>query len=335
MKTIVSLVAVVLVGLSSAARAQNEQRLRDAFLSEAPQRWRELPDDLGCHRIESQKVERRNESGSKETVQRYRYTNLKSNGRELGSVEADQGQGLYTKTVCINDRYAFLVTQSQAGKSWLLDRIDLHPTQGPEAEIGGYKLRGPKRNIYWWLTINNNLELTDLVANPTFKITSASEQPISGQASEVRIEFTATNLVKKVIEEKYTGWMQFDRSRHWALTGYEMTITSTRDAGGHAVYKCTHKFIDHPKGLPISLKMVQEHKGYLTADKLFVSTTTEMDTRYSADCPKESEFELPAFGIAEPVGVAPKRNTLIWWFIGVGVIVALLGVYLLKRTGRI
>ncbi len=336
MKTVVFMFAVVLVGSGDSARAQNEQGLRDAFLSEAPQCWRNLPEIVNCYRTETQKVERRKETGSAELIQRYKYSNLRSNsGSQLGSVEEDGGHGAFTKSICINDRYAFLVTRNQSDKPWLLGRIDLHPSQGPDSEIGGYKLRGSKGIFYGWLTINNNMQLIDMVTNPTFKIISASEQTNSGQAGEVRIEFTVTNLVKKVIEEKYSGWMQFNRSRYWALTSYEITGASSRNPGGHGITKCSHKYIDHPNGLPISSKMVEVHKGYVSAEKLFVTVTTEMDTKFSEDCPKEAEFELSAYGIAEPIGVAPKRNTLIWWFIGGGIFVALLGYFVIKRVRKV
>ncbi len=334
MRISVLLLAFVLFGSVPSARAQNEQSLRDAFLAEAVETWRKLPTDFPCFRIETKKTVRRTESGSKDSVHTYRYVNQKStSGSELGSVEEEYGQALATKTVCINDRYAFLATKRQAGNSWLLDRIDLHPSQGPDVEVGGYKIRGSKNTFYGWLTINPNLQLIDLVTNPTFKIITASERP----NREVRIEFTATNLVKKVIEEKYTGWLQFDRSRYWALTSYEISVTDSRDRdpGVSAETKCTHQFVNHPKNLPVRFKMQEENKGYLAPNKLFMTVTTEIETKYTDDCPKESEFELSAFGISEPVGVAPKRNTLIWWFIGGGIFVALLGYFVIKRSRKV
>ncbi|HET6575839.1 MAG TPA: hypothetical protein VFG68_19715 [Fimbriiglobus sp.] len=260
-------------------------------------------------------------------------------GRYLNSMELkafnQPGAKPYDSRVnVINPRYEFKLRKPFGGTDWLLSGWQLAGENKPD-------YRPPVSYTPETLHLFSHLAfrgypLSTLLASPGSKVISVEASPIDG--SLARVVFSFTDSSRPGFVSSYSGWLDLEPAAGWCVRQYDCRMTL--DAQGKTVSKrfiCTNEYEKIDGSLSV-LTRVQCIDSDIKPDGGEINRqrrTFRFDTRYVDSVP-DSEFTLTAFGLREPVGLAPEQTATpvyIWLLAAAGMfgVLALLFRWLVRR----
>jgi hypothetical protein len=229
-----------------------------------------------------------------------------------------------------NSQYKFSLVQTGPKGSWLLTSKEPVETSSKSAtEITKYD--SVKALSNHGTALRNGLhQISSLMSHPGFKVVSVTQVEKNGTVlARVEIDFRPEREDELRYPWLRKGWLLFDPQKYWLLVEYE---GAAEREGGVGTTHGSYDYDTGPGGLPILKQKVVTYKGNEVDGKPVDLVYDFQFNLTEADVP-ESEFELSAFRIVEPVKpevalaefeaglVKPKKGlpTYVWVLIGAGV----------------
>jgi hypothetical protein len=236
-----------------------------------------------------------------------------------------------------NADYSFILSRNPQTDAWTLTKLHLGPADQAPEPIG---IRQKAAAVIFETPMVVGTErLADLFHHPTFTV----EQVLPNRASGNRfvdVTFSRPTEFKPDRPADYLlvqgGRLTLDPARHWCLVSAELR---ERTLVGVATEKITNDLDDRPGPVPF-VKKAHSVEEWSLADgkKMTIQSDLEFKASRPAREPADEVFRLTAFGLPEPVGIAPPRRPIpryVWFLIaaaGLGVLAVLFRV-LARRRG--
>jgi hypothetical protein len=329
------------LGVASPGYAQGEnQALRERFLRESPEKWRQYlaaaarlqgTDEFITHETEKGKDTRVSRQGVDEVKQCGDWSYLK--WVELAPVP----KGIPVATgQLVNSKYTAVVRQKVKDGGWLLEDLNLVSRNDGGRPAKADQLGRMALNSLASLLWVERQMLPDVVRNPTFSLKGVA--PADKDPKLVRIAFSVNRPPvdwKDAPREapRMQGWLILDPNHHWIITEGQLNLVYLGEIPGDLKFRS--EFREGRDGAAIPTRMIKH---------LFlpeVERKEEEEHRFSLvaqDAVPEFEFSLSTFGLPEPVGVTfPRPTPWYLWFAGggIGSLIAGLGLYTLAQRRRL
>lgn len=232
----------------------------------------------------------------------------------------------------VNSRYAFELEQPDKAKdgTWMLK--GLVPASRPAEEFERVASNVVSSACLDPIAFGQHL-LADLIRQPTFKLLGAEEVQRPEGTPVVRIEFDNTHPkddFKAFPVQR--GTIDLDPSSSWVLVAWNLIWHEGETQRGRIEYGPTVDGV----ALPRKFRKEGEFDGPGgRRSKSVVERTYEVST--SEPPLPEEEATLPAFGLPEPLELAPKpwyTRWPFWLFVGAGALCLIAGRLLRRRVAR-
>jgi len=313
-----AVLAAALAGL--ALPCAGNDALRERLLREGPQGWKELQAGeqqfVGSARYEQ--IDRREGNVVQHVVSDWK---IKRNGDWIlfewpfddGLKKRERRHSAWGR----NSTYGFTASRGSGGQWMLADEV--YQDQRIETAYTMASRVGFLRCLRYSWAIVGTFPLEQVVADPSFKIESLGEE---GQLVRLVFKASIKPTDANVPGELRGGKLLLDPSLSWAIR--ECEVIDLDPAYGRSVtYTVDYRVVD---SMPWPAKIVETMK--IAKSQVVTNTTVAFDAPQFVELP-ESDFQLTALGLPEPV--QPKKSTRWWlWMTIAGGVLLILGIGFLR-----
>jgi hypothetical protein len=318
--------------LSSVSSAQDDPKLKDRFLREAPHGWKAyLTFSKGVSA--SWTAGRSGERNGKVVETARGRTEYKHSKNGAIRTRLSLEPGTDGDVVGVNSSYLFRLQRKSSWKGWVVLEVQAKGSpnwQTRENEIRDEVVRGASEGLRLY-----TLWLPDLLQDKNFQINSVRTHQQDGSAL-VRVDFeylkAKETFAKKGMLPIRSGWMLLDPGHDWILREYDLMFLAVPPEYGtlHTTLAITEGTGRHS----IVVRSNTTQQGRTGDDTSKTVSEAEAEAAERGDVPTE-EFTLSAFGLPEPgTVVAESTWSYYLWFAGAGVLALLLGQFLRNRAKR-
>ena len=250
--------------------------------------------------------------------------------------ESTRAGGNSCSVVAINSQYAFWLEKGTPSAQWRVRVINRDLSHDIQLKgVGKVDLYEDFSYRYSPYKLGLVDFLPELLKRPGFSVTKTeSVGPPEEGFSKIWFKAVADEISDKqkgTVPIEGTGWLILDPKCYWCVRECELPYYSPRFPKSRAVARYQY---DVAHGSFPLLKQIEiVYYAPETSEK--PTSRTVLDYVLEKRVPAEKEFTLSAFGFPEPTGVVWHRPTP-WYlyFIGAGVGLLALGVYLRRRLNR-
>lgn len=285
--------------ISPIGRAQDEEGLKQEFLTQAPAKWREYI--AKCTRLQG-KITGTHTSfytNDKDTVRSYKWEREFKQSQNAALFRSDG------KVVAINPKYGVvLVTMSVAASP---DNANTR-AKGPWQVLGlqhasddHYEQFASVRDkIPEWAAFPayfDQVPLPDLVERKDFSLRSVKREDVSGEP-RVRVDFQSHH--KSTPSELTEAWMILDPKKHWCICEYWVKFPHGD------ICSLRNEWNPEPTDPPLLRRTLisRPAERYQENEELIFDV--------AARNPSSEEFLISHFGLAEPEPTRPSKPPYLW-----------------------
>jgi hypothetical protein len=302
------------------ARAQDGDELKNRFMSEGPQGWRQYGDFAsrlqGSARSKMIDAEGNTYYAHFDKIKQ--NANCKLAVRQFSGADgARQGKG-EGFVWGYNTLYAFHLTRKTETAEWVI--ADLRIKDG-EADLKSIvaKASSACRGVADLISVGTHTTLQQLIERPGFRIKSA-KKIVHLNSDAVSIEFeNPHSLDQKPFDPIQGGVLILDPNHCWCLRRYETSTLYEGSEGGTRVGETTYRLSKSNIPIPVQIKEKSESS---EQGKIFVDMRqSDYELHEPERLPSDEEFTVSAFGFPEPPGM-PSSGGTSWfaWLTGAGIL---------------
>jgi hypothetical protein len=317
--------------LTSSARGQEAESLRERLYAEAPKKYQEYLQF--AQMMKCRGVTKMTDSDTKQIMRETAYRCVSSQGLALvvsdvkvqGAHNVKLKNGMVVsyaekaRVIVKNSRYSFRLGRAQPEADWTVLEAVPAEKDRQDQRLNTIIVEDVRDFFTSHFSING-VELLDLLKDPTF-VFKASENAPGGKPGLVRVSFS----YGKPDRQHWEGIMDLDTEHFWCISEYAIKVTNGTDSWNDKVIN--HYEVDKD-GVPLPTRRIA------TSSSWFLNTETisEGKVERHSGIP-EREFTLSAFGLPEPPALENKTSRWYLW-IAFSAFGALGAAFLLRKLRR-